>query len=97
MGDSSKTANKKKAEKDNSKSADKPLKIKIDGETHKFDINDPELPDWIDDQALQSGGYPYTEKMKTKEYEETLERLQIELVKMQYWLQGTGGRVISVF
>ena len=97
MGDSSKTANKKKTEKDNSKSTDKPLKIKIDGDTHKFDINDPKLPDWIDDRALQSGGYPYAEKMKTKEYEETLERLQIELVKMQYWLQSTGGRVISVF
>ncbi len=97
MGDSSKTANKKKAEKDNSKSGDKPLKIKIEGDTHKFDINDPKLPDWIDDQALQSGGYPYPDKMKSKDYEETLERLQIELVKMQYWLQSTGGRVISVF
>jgi len=56
VGDSSKTANKKKAEKDPANLSDKPLKIKIDGETHKFDINDPKLPNWIEDRALQSGG-----------------------------------------
>ncbi|MEN5297090.1 polyphosphate kinase 2 [Brucella sp. TWI559] len=97
MGDSSKTANNKKTEIDPTKLADKPIKIKIAGETHKFDINDPKLPDWIENNALQSGGYPYPEKMKLKDYEETLERLQIELVKLQYWLQKTGERVISVF
>ncbi|MFD1197874.1 polyphosphate kinase 2 [Brucella gallinifaecis] len=93
MGDSSKTANKKNADKD----LIKPIKLKIGGKTQKFDINDPKLRDWIEDNALQSGGYPYPEKMKTKDYEETLERLQIELVKLQYWLQNTGGRVICVF
>ena len=35
--------------------------------------------------------------MPNEEYAEILESLQIELVKMQYWLQDTGGRVISVF
>lgn len=97
MGDSSKTANKKKDKKDEAKSGDKPIKLKIGGETRTFDINDPKLPKWIDDNALLSGGYPYPSKMKSEEYEETLERLQIELVKLQYWLQDTGGRVISVF
>lgn len=97
MGDSSKTANKKKDKKDEAKSGDKPIKLKIGGETRAFDINDPKLPKWIDDNALGSGGYPYPSKMKSEEYEETLERLQIELVKLQYWLQDTGGRVISVF
>lgn len=63
----------------------------------KFDINDPKLPDWIEEQALQSGGYPYPTKMKSGEYQETLTRLQIELVKLQSWLQATGGRVVSVF
>jgi len=97
VGDSSKTANKKKDKKDEAKSGDKPIKLKIGGETRTFDINDPKLPKWIDDNALRSGGYPYPSKMKSEEYEETLERLQIELVKLQYWLQDTGGRVISVF
>ena len=97
MGDSSKTANKKNDKKSDISAIDKPIKLKLGGETRKFDINDPKLPNWIDDQALQSGGYPYSSKMKSDEYEATLERLQIELVKLQYWLQSTGGRVISVF
>ncbi|EEX86756.1 MULTISPECIES: polyphosphate kinase 2 [Brucella] len=97
MGDSSKTANKKKAKKNGTKSAEKPIKIEIANKKRKFDINDPKLPGWIDDCALQSGGYPYSSKMKSDEYEATLERLQIELVKLQYWLQNTGERVISVF
>ena len=63
----------------------------------KFDIDDPKLPDWIEDRALQSGGYPYSNKMKSNEYQETLTRLQIELVKLQSWLQATGGRVVSIF
>lgn len=90
MGDSSKTANKKKAKKNGTKSAEKPIKIEIANKKRKFDINDPKLPGWIDDCALQSGGYPYSSKMKSDEYEATLERLQIELVKLQYWLQNTG-------
>jgi len=97
VGDSSKTANKKNDKKSDTPAVDKPIKLKLDGETRKFDINDPKLPNWIDDQALQSGGYPYTSRMKSDEYEATLQRLQIELVKLQYWLQSTGGRVISVF
>nr|WP_254799304.1 polyphosphate kinase 2 [Falsochrobactrum sp. TDYN1] len=75
----------------------KPIKLKIAGETREFDIDKPKLPQWIDDYALESGGYPYSSRMKKGEYEETLERLQIELVKLQHWLQDTGGRIISVF
>ncbi|PWL19223.1 polyphosphate kinase 2 [Falsochrobactrum shanghaiense] len=99
MGDSSKTANKKNGKKSSNGNAlpVKPIKLKIAGETREFDIDQPKLPGWIDDHALESGGYPYSSKMKEEEYEDTLERLQIELVKMQYWLQETGGRVISVF
>ncbi|MGU3401043.1 polyphosphate kinase 2 [Brucellaceae bacterium D45D] len=93
MGDSSKTANKKKS----APLVAKPIKLTIGGKKHKFDINDPKLPNWIDDKALQSGDYPYDARMDKKDYEQTLERLQIELVKLQYWLQKTGERVISVF
>jgi len=63
----------------------------------KFDIDDPKLPDWIEEGALQSGGYPYTSKMKSDEYQETLTRLQIELVKLQSWLQNSGERVVTIF
>jgi polyphosphate kinase len=73
------------------------LKLKIDGKKKRFDINNPKLPDWIDEGALTSGDFPYTDKMPKDDYAETLEHLQIELVKMQSWLQETGGRVISIF
>lgn len=78
-------------------SANPPLKLKVEGKKRTFDIDDPELPDWIGKSALTSGDFPYNEKMPEDEYEEILERLQIELVKMQYWLQDTGGSVICLF
>ena len=74
-----------------------PAKIKVSGGKYAFDIDDPKLPDWVDKRALTSGGYPYDEKMDQKEYEETLERLQIELVKLQYWQQATGKRLLLLF
>ncbi len=36
-------------------------------------------------------------KLKLKFYQEELARLHFELVKMQYWLQKTGGRVVILF
>ncbi|RWQ37321.1 MAG: polyphosphate kinase 2 [Mesorhizobium sp.] len=74
-----------------------PLKIRIDGKELEFDIEDPKLPNWVEDNKLTAGGYPYDKKMKSDEYDETLERLQIELVKAQAWLQSTGKRVMSLF
>jgi polyphosphate kinase 2 len=41
--------------------------------------------------------YPYTELMDREEYEETKYRLQIELLKMQYWAEDHGERHIIVF
>lgn len=35
--------------------------------------------------------------MKREEYDAALEALQIELVKVQFWLQATGKRVMAVF
>ncbi|MVA98536.1 polyphosphate kinase 2 [Nitratireductor sp. CAU 1489] len=74
-----------------------PIKLTIDGKERVFDINDPKLPDWIKDNDMASGGYPYADKMDKKAYEDRLERLQIELVKLQYWLQASGHRVMSLF
>ncbi|HEV7252864.1 MAG TPA: polyphosphate kinase 2 [Mesorhizobium sp.] len=62
-----------------------------------FDIDDPVLPDSIDSHALLSGGFPYAKKMPGKLYERQLEALQIELVKLQSWLQATGERVMILF
>ncbi|WP_170548562.1 polyphosphate kinase 2 [Ruegeria atlantica] len=41
--------------------------------------------------------YPYDERMKRKEYEKQMEKLQIELVKMQSWLKETDHRILLVF
>ena len=74
-----------------------PIEVKIGKDIRSFDINDPILPDWIDKKALKSGNYPYDEKLPQKEYDQTIEQLQVELVKLQAWLQATGKRVLSVF
>ena len=73
------------------------VELDIRGKKRVFDVDDPVLPDWVDEAALQSGGYPYDKKLKEEEYLEELERLQIELVKVQFWLQATGKRVMAVF
>jgi len=75
----------------------KPASIKIGGKERVFDIDDPKLPDWIKDKALSSGGYPYDKKMKKDVYEQELEVLQEELVKLQSWLQASGERVVVLF
>ena len=71
--------------------------LEIDGKKRIFDIDDPVLPDWVDKAALGSGGYPYKKKLDGDEYDKTLEALQIELVKVQFWLQATGERVVALF
>jgi len=62
-----------------------------------FDIHNPKLPDWVEDGALCSGHYPYDKRLKCKKYEQEMTRLQIELVKLQGWLQSTGERVLILF
>lgn len=62
-----------------------------------FDIDDPVLPNWIKDKALESGGFPYKKKLNAEIYEKELVALQKELVKVQFWLQKTGCRVMALF
>ncbi len=71
--------------------------LTIGGKKRRFDIDDPTLPDWIDSQALSSGDYPYDDKLNREKYEKQLEKLQIELVKMQFWMQATGKRMVALF
>lgn len=73
------------------------VELKIGGERRIFDIDDPKLPKWIDDAALSSGDYPYDKKMDEDDYEKQLEKLQVELVKVQFWQQATGKRVMALF
>jgi len=73
------------------------VELEIRGKKRVFDIDDPVLPDWVDEHALESGDYPYKKKLKDEEYLEDLRKLQAELVKVQFWLQATGKRVMALF
>ncbi|QPH53838.1 polyphosphate kinase 2 [Pontivivens ytuae] len=42
-------------------------------------------------------GFPYDDRMDKDDYEAALDRLQIELVKMQSWVEESGARVAVVF
>ncbi|MCZ7932242.1 polyphosphate kinase 2 [Agrobacterium leguminum] len=73
------------------------VEITIGGKLRSFDINDPVLPDWVEEKKLSAGDFPYDKKMKREDYDSALEALQVELVKVQFWLQATGKRVMAVF
>lgn len=73
------------------------VELDIGGKKRIFDVDNPVLPDWVEDRALASGGYPYDKKLKEDDYQEELEKLQVELVKVQFWLQATGKRVMALF
>lgn len=62
-----------------------------------FNIDDPKLPAWIDDAALASGGYPYEKRLKRDVFEEELQTLQVELVKLQAHALKSGERIVALF
>ncbi|WP_099867458.1 polyphosphate kinase 2 [Pararhizobium haloflavum] len=73
------------------------VELLLEGTVRRFDIDVSSLPDWVDDRHLAAGGYPYDEKLDKSRYAADLERLQIELVKVQAWLAHSGHRVIALF
>ena len=79
------------------KQADRSVELEINGRKRRFDIDDPDLPDWVGKRAFGSENYPYEEKLDRDDYEKQIRALQIELVKVQAWQQETGARVIIVF
>jgi polyphosphate kinase 2 len=42
-------------------------------------------------------GYPYGERMPREEYDRVKRLLQIELLKLQYWIKDTGERLVVLF
>ena len=50
-----------------------------------------------DKNDILSGSYPYQERMDRKDYEDELELLQVELVKLQAWVRDSGTRLAMVF
>ncbi len=63
----------------------------------KLDLDNPSLPGVIEKNVFHSGGYPYKKKLKRHAYEKDLERLQIELLKLQTHIRGTKQRILIVF
>jgi polyphosphate kinase len=62
-----------------------------------FDIDDPILPEEIAQKAIQSGGFPYDKRMKRKAYRKEVELLQVELVKLQRWVERQSQRIVILF
>ena len=83
---------KKKAGRD-----DEFTKVEKSGDKPAFDLDDPKLPKWVEEKAFASGGFPYSKPFDEDEFDETLEALQIELVKLQTWAIDEGERIVVVF
>ncbi len=48
-------------------------------------------------QAFETGKYPYKTKMKRAAYEKTKAELQVELLKVQHWVEDTGQKIVMLF
>ena len=48
-------------------------------------------------KSFEQAKYPYSKKMKLAEYEATKARLQVELLKVQRWVEETGQRIVMIF
>lgn len=66
-------------------------------EQESFDLQNPKLPKWVKKRALSSGGYPFEDKIEDDEYERELDRLYLELAKLQDHQAKSGMRVVMLF
>jgi polyphosphate kinase len=74
-----------------------PVTIDVRGTSRVFDITDPKLPDWVDDNDLSTADYPYDDKMDGNQFEDEMLGAQLEIVKMLGWLAESGNRAVVVF
>ena len=47
--------------------------------------------------SCAAGDYPYSVKMKTKDYEKEKRQLQVELLKVQKWLKDANKKIVTIF
>ena len=68
-------------------------------ELDENDDDDEPILRWKDGRQVDTWreGYPYAERMPRPEYERLKRLLQIELLKLQNWVKGTGQRVVVLF
>jgi len=55
------------------------------------------LPPEIEARAFPRGPYAKTKPLEDRKYEKRLRRLQIELVKLQHWVEAKGERIVILF
>lgn len=48
-------------------------------------------------RAFETGEYPYKTKMKRAAYEKSKAELQVELLKVQHWVEETGQKIVVLF
>lgn len=88
---------KKMSKSDSKKTDPNPDKTRVEPDYSAFDLTNPDLPDFIANGALTSGGYPYEKRLARKKYESELRLLQIELLKLQTHVRETHQRIVIVF
>ena len=78
------------------------MSLPFDGAISAYFEND--APDAIrkaikraDKDDILTDSYPFDERLSRKHYERDMERLQIELVKLQAWARDSGTRIACVF
>src|SRR5262249_44896988 len=64
--------------------------------SHSGDLNVGKKDRQRDDEQ-ETDGQPGVKKLKRKNYEEKVEELHLELVKMQYWIKATGKKLVIIF
>ncbi|MFC3226124.1 polyphosphate kinase 2 [Marinibaculum pumilum] len=47
--------------------------------------------------AFETGEYPYRRRLRTAPYEQKKAELQVELLKVQHWVQETGQKIVILF
>ena len=70
----------------------RPGEARVSGETPSSEGN----PDVIR-RVFREGVHPYSKKMKRREYERKKAALQVELLKVQRWVRGSGRKVVILF
>ena len=78
------------------------MDLPFDGAISAYFENDAPAPinkaiKRADKDDILSDSYPHSERLGRKHYDREMDRLQIELVKLQAWARDTGTRIAMIF
>ena len=65
--------------------------------TNSQDVPEIATPQESPHARFEQSVYPYKDKMRAAEYEQKKAELQVELLKVQQWVQETGERIVILF